>query len=294
MEIKQLVYFLEAYKMQSFTEAAKNCIITTQGLHVSISRLEAELGCKLFFRTETGLHLTSAGEYLLPKAMEIIKLRNETMDHFLQKEGKDSSVTVFFIRGTVEKLALPSIADFRVRYPDSEVFFKVDQDIKCMQAVLDGNADFAICSGPVQFRELSAKLLFSKNNVLVINKNHPLSKKESVSVADLKDVDLALPRENVSIRNTFLQLCRKNGFDPKFTENDEPRTAFNCAEMGLQAGIVNEISAKKLLKDALNTTIIPFSEPEMRWDVFLVKKKDAPLSKAARAYESCLRKVIVT
>ncbi len=288
MDIKQLRYFVEAFKLQSFTEAAKNCIITPQGIHVSISRLEEEIGSRLFLRTANGLVPTTAGKYLLPRAEEILRIHNDTMEHFAHEAEKDRSVLAFFVRGTVEMLALPSIADFMEKNPNSEVRFRVDQDINCMQAVLNEDADIAVCSGPIQYSELSAKLLFSKNNVLVINKSHPLAARSTVCIEDLKELDLALPRENVSIRNTVLNLCRKKGFEPKYIENDEPRTAFNCAEIGLQAGIVNEVSARKLLKDAPHVTIIPFKEKEMRWDIYMVKKKDKSQTSVAWNYEACL------
>ena len=290
MEIKQLRYFLEIWKLKSFSEAAKSCFITPQGIHVSISRLEEELGAKLFAHTNNGLRLTYAGEYLLPRAKDILDLSMETIDHFRHEAEKENSVSVLFVRGTVELLALPSIAEFKKNETNADVTFKVEQDLDCIQAVLAGSADMAVCSGPIHSRDLNKKLLFSRKNVLVINKNDPLAYKEQVSIDDLKRLDLALPRENVQVRNTVLSLCRDHGFEPEFIENDEPRTAFNCAEIGLQAGIVNEVSARKLLRDSQNVTIIPFDTPEMNWDIYLIKRKDAPQSCMARTYEACLLK----
>jgi DNA-binding transcriptional LysR family regulator len=290
MDTKQLKYFLEIYKLQSFTEAAKSCFITTQGMHVSIKRLEEQLGCRLFVRASDGIKLTEAGEYLLPRAKEIVRLCTETTEHFEHETERGRSVSVLFVRGTVELMAMPAIAEFQKLMPDADVKMRVEQDLSCMQAVAAGEADLAVCSGPVRSKELSKKLLFTRKNFLVINKNDPLAKKTGVTIDDIKDLDLALPRENVSIRNTLLALCRERGFDPDFIENDEPRTAFNCAQMGLQAGIVNEISAGKLVREYGNTAIIPFREPEMNWEVYLVKRKDASHTRAVSMLETCLLK----
>ena len=290
MDTKQLKYFLEVYRLQSFTEAARNCFITTQGMHVSIKRLEEQLGCRLFVRASDGIKLTEAGEYLLPRAKEIVRLCTEATDHFEHEAEKGRSVSVLFVRGTVELLALPTIARFRALAPETDVKLQVEQDLLCMKAVAAGEADLAVCSGPVLSKELSKKLLFTRKNFLIVNKNDPLAEKERVTIDDLKDMDLALPRENVSIRNTVLTLCRERGFEPDYIENDEPRTAFNCAEMGLQAGIVNEISAGKLAREHRNTIMIPFEEPEMNWDIYLVKRKDAAQSRVSKAFESCLLK----
>lgn len=290
MEIKQLKYFLEVWKLQSFTEAAKSCFLTPQGIHVSISRLEDELGCKLFVHTGSGLSLTEAGEYLLPRAREIVAVSDETTLHFERGTQRESTVSVFFVRGTVEMLGLPAISEIKKADPDANVRFRVEQDLDCIQAVLNGEADIAVCSGPVRSKDLIKKPLFSRKNMLVINKNDPLAKKQNVCIDDLRNLDLALPREKVSIRPTVLELCRRRGFEPDFTENDEPRTAFNCAEIGLQAGIVNEVSAGKLGKAFQNVRIVPFEEPEMNWNVYLIKKKDVTLPAKAKELESCLLK----
>ena len=288
MEIKQLKYFLEAYRLQSFTEAAKQCIITPQGLHVSITRLEEELGCRLFTRNGSHLELTEAGRYLLPKAEEIVRISSEAEEHFSREAEKEGLVSVLFVRGTVELIALPSIAKFKEIDPQAEVRFKVEQDLDCVQAVLSGAADMAVCSGPIHSKDLSKKHLFTKKHMLVINSSDPLTSKENVSVNDLRNVHLALPREKMFLKNKVLDLCRKQGFEPDYIENDEPRTAFNCAQIGLQAGIVNEVSAGKLLKDCDNVSIIPFKDPEMDWEVFLIKKKDLQQTRLAKIYENCL------
>ena len=291
MDIKQLQYFLEIYRLQSFSEAAKVCMITPQGIHVSISRLEAEIGAKLFLRTSSGVLLTPAGEYLLPKAQEIVRISADALDHFSHLSGRENTLSLLFVRGTVELLALPSMAEFKTLEPNVDIRFGVEKDLDCINAVISGDADLAVCSGPINAKELSKKLLLTGRNMLVINKSDPLAQKDCVSVNDLKDIHLALPRANVSIRNRVLELCRKRGFVPELSENDEPRTAFNFAEMGLQAGIVNEVSARKLLRDTKNVTIIPFDTPEMNWEVYLIKKKDAAQTAHSRTYESCLFRV---
>ena len=288
MDIKQLKYFLEIYKLQSFTEAAKSCFLTPQGIHVSMTRLENELGCKLFIRTGSGTFLTEAGEYLLPRAQEIVAVSEETAIHFERESQRETSVFAIFVRGTVELLCLPSISEIKKNDQDASVRFRVEQDLDCMQAVLNGEADLGVCAGPVRSKALSKKLLLSRKNVLVINKKHPLAQKQQVEIDDMKNLELALPREKLSVRPTILELCRRRGFEPDFIENDEPRTAFNCAEMGLQAGVVNEVSAKKLISSFPNVCIVPFSEPEMNWNVYLIKKKGVALTSVAKALEASL------
>lgn len=288
MDIKQLKHFIQAYKQQSFTEAAKLCYITPQGLHISINRLEAELGCQLFVRKNNTLSLTEAGKYLLPKAYEIVRLSSEVDDFFHNKNDSKETISVLFVRGTVELIAQPSIARFKEIHPEAVISFRVEQDYDCIQAVRSGEVDMAICAGPIHAKQLVKKHLLTKKNVLVINKYHPLAKQDAVSISDLRQLSLSLPITRVSVRNTVMELCGAEGFVPDFIENDEPRSAFICAEMGLHAGIVNEISAQKLLKDTTDVSILPFHDPRMDWNVFLIRRNDRQQAPLVKDYEECL------
>jgi DNA-binding transcriptional LysR family regulator len=84
MDIKQMRYFVEICKCKSFSMAADKLFISQQGLSMAILRLEAELNCKLFKRTARGLTLTEHGEFLLPKAKDILRMFDLCEEHFEQ------------------------------------------------------------------------------------------------------------------------------------------------------------------------------------------------------------------
>ena len=65
MQIKTLRYFVELAKAGSFYAAAKNLLISQQGLSKAISSLEDELGLTLVNRSSRGVRLTREGEVLL-------------------------------------------------------------------------------------------------------------------------------------------------------------------------------------------------------------------------------------
>lgn len=59
------------------TAAAVTLNLTQAAISQQIRRLEEALGCRLFLREHRNIRLTSAGETLLPKAREILKLHDE-------------------------------------------------------------------------------------------------------------------------------------------------------------------------------------------------------------------------
>ena len=68
MEIRQFMYVSMAAECGSFTKAAEKLFITQPALSSYISKLEEELGVRLFDRSVTPLGLTYAGEKYLAYA----------------------------------------------------------------------------------------------------------------------------------------------------------------------------------------------------------------------------------
>lgn len=58
MEINQIRYYIEVCNVGSMSKAAEKLHMSQQGLSLAIRRLEAELGCDLFYRKSSGLVLT--------------------------------------------------------------------------------------------------------------------------------------------------------------------------------------------------------------------------------------------
>ena len=70
MEFRVLKYFLAVAREKSITNAAKKLHISQPTLSKQIKQLEAELGQKLFTRTNYSIRLTEAG-YSYKSALKI-------------------------------------------------------------------------------------------------------------------------------------------------------------------------------------------------------------------------------
>ena len=72
MEIRQLRYFVNAAKTQSFTEAARLSNVAQSTLSQQVRQLETELDVELFHREGKHIQLTAEGNLFLTDAQRIL------------------------------------------------------------------------------------------------------------------------------------------------------------------------------------------------------------------------------
>jgi DNA-binding transcriptional LysR family regulator len=82
MEIRVLRYFVESAREGSMTQAAQKLHVTQPTLSKQIKELEEELGQKLFVRGNYNIYLTTEGEILYKRALDILEMVDLTASEF--------------------------------------------------------------------------------------------------------------------------------------------------------------------------------------------------------------------
>ena len=73
MDIRCLKYFVSVAKHMNFTKAAQECFISQTAMSQHISRMEEELGFKLFYRNNRRVELTPGGKVFLEEATNLLR-----------------------------------------------------------------------------------------------------------------------------------------------------------------------------------------------------------------------------
>ncbi|OVZ57318.1 hypothetical protein CDO44_19715 [Pigmentiphaga sp. NML080357] len=72
LSIRHFKAFLSVVHTRSFTRAAERMHISQPGLSLMMQDMEAQLSCRLFERTTRSVHLTAAGQRLVPVAQQVV------------------------------------------------------------------------------------------------------------------------------------------------------------------------------------------------------------------------------
>lgn len=84
---RQLRAFLAAARFRNFTKASQQMHITQAGLSAMIKELEAQVGCRLLYRTTRLVDLTTEGQAFLPSAEAAVAAIDAALEAVQRVEG---------------------------------------------------------------------------------------------------------------------------------------------------------------------------------------------------------------
>jgi len=284
MNIKQLRYFIKICETGSFSRAAEQLYISQQGLSMAIMRLEQELSCSLFMRTPNGLRLTHDSEYLLPRAVEIVKNTEDCESHFQQLYHRGSSLLLCGTPSAFIEYAGDILFGFQEKNPGQKIKIRECTDVMCDSAIEASQAELAFTTGPVDENKFECHLMLTRPLYILVRDSHPLAKKNSVKLDDLKNVSLTIMCDGIKIHSDIVKCCENKGFTPEI-QHMAVTTAF--ANRAAAEGAVVLILRPELYETGKhkNLKAIPISDKRVRWTSYMIKKRGTCLSVAASDLE---------
>lgn len=159
LPFKALRAFEAAARHASVSGAARELSVTHSAVSHQLKLLEAQLGTRLFERTNRGLQITAAGELLLPVLSESFDRINDTLSHLQQERGSDLSSDIINVTSTpsfASKWLVPRLASWYAEPAASRIHLIPSLDYLDLSA---GKIDFAIRCGIPPWKDCSAELL---------------------------------------------------------------------------------------------------------------------------------------
>lgn len=251
MRIEYLEEFAALARFLSFTETASKLNMSQPTLSKHINSLERELKVPLFARNGASLSLTKAGKLVLPYAFDIIESRKQMS--IAAKQGASMLTPHLTIGGNVGlKTVLERINMMAARFTAQ---YGVDIiEINDIEAEANPHAsiDMASATAPdflflyvdetdEMEQDTEVRLIARVPLSIVVNKNHRLANRDSVTLDDLRtEVFVKLEGNLVSGSWRFIEAaCLSAGFAPNCQHVYFPRiTDFLRVTFNLQQEIL--------------------------------------------------------
>jgi len=289
MNFQQIRYFTVLCEKGSFGKAAESLFITQQGLSMAISNLEDELSCRLFQRTAKGVVLTEEGKFFRIRAERILNDVNDCLDFFQGRTNQSGSIKLASCEGALSEFFVHSIREFEEQFPDFTVYLREFKDKPVDEEVSSDRAELGFGMEPMDREKFDCRRVLTRNLVLLMPENHPLSDLERIPTRALQNLPLIMVDEQFKSPDSFMELCRRSGItvDPKFRVG-EITAVHSLVRQGQGVGLSVDSVAEQLCTPG--TVWRRFEDPSTTWNVDIFKKKNANLSRGAKAfYEFILR-----
>lgn len=187
MELHQLRYFLTALNEGSFSGAAARHRLTQQAISKSISRLEQELGTRLFVREGHQLKPTAAGQLLAGHAQVMDGESRLFQRHLGELLGTSPAELQVGAGPTAARgLVAEAVRRLLAERPDIQVGVSGGTTRSMTPQLQRGELD-AFVSVLVQRKpdpQLHCEVLLREPTVLVARAGHPLANRRRVGLAD--------------------------------------------------------------------------------------------------------------
>lgn len=215
MNVYQLNCFITVCRYMSLTRAAKQLVISQQGVSKIITRMENELGVPLFIRHNSKLELTSYGKLLLNSAMVMLREYNSLTEKIEEMKARDSqTLNIYLPTGMRNVFPFDTMDAFLQLHPQINVNLQQAPDTECENALVSGKADVAFCTLPLNTDMFTIYAQKSQPVYFLVSKNNPLAKFESLNVSQLrKERFITIDAEN-KCGDDFVARCEKAGFMP--------------------------------------------------------------------------------
>lgn len=285
--LKQLRYFTAAGELSSVTQAAEMMFVSQPSISSAIMHLEEVTGLKLFIRHHAqGLTLTSQGQEFYRKARKLLEEAN-TLAKFAESLGNQVS-------GTLKLVGFPSFTprlmpvlmkQFATQYPNVIIDCDEMHQRDLIRGILDSHYDMGITYDMELPNTIDFFPLASLPPYVLLNKEHVLAKRQSISLKELEPYPLVMLDWPIS-RQYFTSLFLNHDLKPNITHRTQ---SIGMATGMVESGFGYSLLNAPITDDNPNLTAIPIKDVVTPLTMGIATLHQNPLTPAGEAFSSILK-----
>ena len=216
MNLRDLKYLVALADHKHFGRAAAACHVSQPTLSTQIRKLEDELGVPLVERAPRKVMLTPAGREAAERARRIVAEVEQMKEAARRSQDPEAGTVRLGIFPTLAPYLLPHVVPrLRERFPQLELLLVEEKSDALLARLRDGKLDAAVLALPVHDEQLHTEFLFEEPFVLAVPENHPLSRRDALTLDELSEHQLLLLEDGHCLREQALEVCRLAGANEK-------------------------------------------------------------------------------
>ena len=289
-EYYKIFYYVAKY--QNFTKAARVLGNNQPNITHSMNRLESQLNCVLFIRSNRGVTLTPEGEMLYSRiASAAVQIQDAEEELSASATLEHGTISISATETALNIYLSKKLRDFHTEYPGIRLRISNHSTPQAVQAVKNGEVDFAIVSTPAEI-ESGLKMVELKSfyEVLVGGRTFTALASQSLTLKELRSYPLISLSDESVTRSLYRQFFLDHGAvlkpDTEAATTDQMLTLVK-SELGL--AFVPEPMARDGLERG-ELVQLHLQEIIPTRSICLVYDRHRPLNTAARKFQQMLTK----
>lgn len=240
MEFYQLEYLCAVAEHGGYNQAARRLYRVPSAVKRGVALLEGEIGVPLLQRDGRKVRLTQEGEEFVRWARSAIESRTEVLDR-IRKKGPLRGRVVMAAGQAILNKFLPRLKTFMNQHPQVELLILRRRGLEIRALIEQGETDFGYlpleyCPATLHWhRCVELKML------LAIPKDHPLARKQKITLQDISQVPLILPDRQASSGQRIHRVFQEHGLEYRqLVETGDSRLLLSFVREGLGISILQE------------------------------------------------------
>jgi LysR family hydrogen peroxide-inducible transcriptional activator len=283
MTLTELRYIVTLAQERHFGRAAEKCFVSQPTLSVAVKKLEGELNIALFERRKNAVSPTPLGERIIQQAEKILAETRILKE--LAESGKDPLSSPLRVGAifTIGPYLFPHLVpQVHKQAPQMSLFIEESYTAVLRRQLREGELDAIIVALPFNEPDVITRSLYDEPFVVVMRKDHELTKLDYINAEMLPDQNLLLLGEGHCFRDQVLELCpalsQQNNRLGSVTQGSSLETLKYMVATGLGITILPESAVGNLDSNLITTR--PFASPAPSRTVALAWRASFPRGKA--------------
>lgn len=266
MNLRDLQYLIALCEKKHFGKAANACHVSQPTLSTQIKKLEEELGVTLVERDNKHVLLTDIGKEVVAAARQVLAHVDNIKHIALQACNPESGSFALGVIPTIAPHLLPyAVKAIKSRFANLQLSLKEAKTADLITMLQNGSIDAAIMALPVNAERLEHHFMYKEAFFAALPAMHPLSKKERITVADLKPYPLMLLEDGHCLRDQALDICHAAGTtEAAGFRATSLETLRQMVISGAGVTLLPTLAAEADAEHHSDIAIVPFAEP-MPW-----------------------------
>ncbi|MGJ8672784.1 LysR family transcriptional regulator [Rubritalea sp.] len=218
IELRHFQHFIAVANSNGIRQAARTIHISPSSLTRSIQFLEEYYGAVLLQRHGRQMFLTPHGEQVLKEVKTILQSVEAIKPKLAQFDSIDHGSLRVGLNPTIADMLQPKLGTrFIKEYPKVEITTVLGNVMRLMELLANGELDLIIGIDQVLKKERQFEVisLLETEALWWVRKNHPLLKKDHVSLSDFVDYPLLSQFLPPIYQEHLHELCREDGIAVK-------------------------------------------------------------------------------